>query len=137
MLQLILTSYICPILMNSLLLFPNFQTLCPYLTKTYSHLPPPLECERPFHWISMKSRLARAAKEIFKIQNWSLFTYSSRRYMAEILLIQRKTIISNQSINQSHLPAKVFSPSCPWPCGNPNSKRFYWVVWSELLTNPL
>ena len=56
--------------------------------------------KRLFHWISMKSRLVRAARETSKFQNWSLFTNTCRRYMAEILPRRRKTL-SNQSINQT------------------------------------
>ena len=92
----------------------------PTWQKIYSHLPTPLARKRRFHWISMKSRLARVAKETLKFQNWSLWTNSRRRYMAKILPIRRKTLSNqsiNQSINQSHLPSKVFSPSCPWSCG--------------------
>ena len=54
--------------------------------------------KRPFHWISMKSRLVRAARETSKFQNSSLLTNSRHRYMAEILPIRRKTL-SNQLIN--------------------------------------
>ena len=55
--------------------------------------------KRPFHWISMKSRLVRAAMETSKFQNWSHFTNSRRRYMAEILPIRRNSI---QSIISEH-----------------------------------
>ena len=34
----------------------------------------PLARKSPFHWISMKSRLVRAAREISTYQNWSLLT---------------------------------------------------------------
>ena len=73
----------------------------------------PLARKRPFHWISMKSRLVRAARETSKFQNWSHFTDSRRRYMAEILPIRRKTP-SNQSINTFknfcwHLNDKTFT----------------------------
>ena len=58
----------------------------------------------PFHWISMKSRLVRAAREIkfhnSKFHNWLLLTDSRRRYLAEILPMRCKNL-SNQSINQS------------------------------------
>ena len=54
-----------------------------------------LHAKRPFHWISMKRRLVRAARET------STFPKSiRRRYMAEILPIRRKTL-HNQSFNQS------------------------------------
>ena len=58
----------------------------------------PLARKRPFHWISMKSRFVRAAKETLKFQNWTHLTNSRRRYMAKILPI-RYTTISNQSYN--------------------------------------
>ena len=60
---------------------------------------PPLARKRPFRWISMKSRLLRAARETSKFKNCSHLTNSRRRYMDEILPIWRKTL-SNQSINQ-------------------------------------
>ena len=65
-----------------------------------SRITTPLVRKRPFYWISMKSRLVRAARGISKFQNWLHLTYSRRRYMAEILPIRRKTL-SNQSSNQS------------------------------------
>ena len=58
----------------------------------------PLARKRSFHWISMKSRLARAARETSKFQNWTHLTTCRRRYKAEILPRRRKTL-SNQSIN--------------------------------------
>ena len=74
--------------------------LCPYLWDVkycpMSRITTPLARKRPFHWISMKSRLVRAARETSKFQNWSHITNSRRRYMAEILPIRRKTL-SNQS----------------------------------------
>ena len=51
--------------------------------------------KRLFRWISIKSRLMRAAKETI----WSHLTSSRRRYLAEILPWRCKTL-SNQSINQ-------------------------------------
>ena len=56
----------------------------------------PLARKRSFHWISMKSRHVRAARETSKFQNWSHLN-NCRRYMTEILPIWRKTL-SNQSI---------------------------------------
>ena len=64
-----------------------------------SRITTPFARRRPFHWISIKSRLMRAAKETSKFQNWSLITNSRRRYIAEQLPIRRKTL-SNQSINR-------------------------------------
>ena len=67
-----------------------------------SSITTPLARKRPFHWISMRSRLVRAARETSKFQNWSHLTKSRRGYMAEILLIAiRRKTLSNQSINQS------------------------------------
>ena len=63
-----------------------------------SRITTPLARKRPFRWISLKSRLVRAARETSKLQNRSYITNSRRRYMAEILPIWRKTL-SNQSIN--------------------------------------
>ena len=57
-----------------------------------------LTYKRPFFWISMKSRLVRAATETSTFHKWSPFIKSRRRYMAEILAIRRKTLY-NQSIN--------------------------------------
>ena len=67
-----------------------------------SRITTPLARKRPFHWISMKSRLVR---EISKFHNWLLLTFSRRRYIAEILPISRNTL-SNQSIN--HLSISFF-----------------------------
>ena len=61
-----------------------------------SRITTPFARKRPFHWISIKIRLMRAAKETSKFQNWSLITNSRRRYIAELLPIWRKTL-SNQS----------------------------------------
>ena len=63
-----------------------------------SRITTPLARKRPFHWVSMKSRLelVRAARKPSKFQNWSYFTNSRRRYMTEILPIRRKTL-SDQS----------------------------------------
>ena len=58
----------------------------------------PCARKRPFHWISLKSRLVRAARETLEVHKRSLFINSRRRYMAEILPICRKTLY-NQSIN--------------------------------------
>ena len=55
-----------------------------------------------------ESKLARAARETSKFQNWSHLTNSRRRYMAEILPIRRKTL-SNQSTN--HTVNFVFTPT--------------------------
>ena len=53
----------------------------------------PLRCISPCsQWISMKSRLVRAARETSKFHKSSLFNNSRRRYMAEILPIRRKTL---------------------------------------------
>ena len=65
-----------------------------------SRITTPLARIRPFHLISMKSRLVRAVRETSKFPNLSLLTNSRRRYMAEISPIRRKTLIK-QSINQS------------------------------------
>ena len=65
-----------------------------------SRITTPLARKRLFYWISMKSRLMKAARGTSKFQNWLHLTYCRRRYMAEILPIRRKTQ-SNQSINQS------------------------------------
>ena len=61
-----------------------------------SRITSPLSRKRPFHWITMKSRLARAARETSKFQNWAHLTISRRRFIAEILPIRRK-MLSNQS----------------------------------------
>ena len=59
----------------------------------------PLARKRPFYWISIKSRLVRAAMETSKFQNWLHLTNSRRHYMAEILPIRRfNSIQSIQSI---------------------------------------
>ena len=50
----------------------------------------PLARKRPFHWISSKSGLVRAARESSKFQNWSLISNICRLYMAEILPILLK-----------------------------------------------
>ena len=55
----------------------------------------PLARKRPFHWISTKSRLVRAAMETSKFHKKLV---SCRRCMAEILPIRRKTLYT---INQS------------------------------------
>ena len=47
----------------------------------------PLARKRPFHWISKKSGLVRAARESSKFQNWSLISNICHLYMAEILPI--------------------------------------------------
>ena len=57
-----------------------------------SRITTPLARKRPFHWISMKSKLVRAARETSIYQNWSLLTNSRRRYMTEILPKRRKTL---------------------------------------------
>ena len=44
-------------------------------------------------------RLVKAARETSKFQNWSLLTNSRRRYMAEILLIRRKTLYPFNLLN--------------------------------------
>ena len=62
----------------------------------------PFACKRPFHWISMKSRLARVARETSKFQNWTHLTTNCRCYMAEVLQIRRKTL-SNQSIRMKKI----------------------------------
>ena len=51
-----------------------------------------------FHWISMKSRFVRAARETSKFHKLSRFINSCRCYMVKILQIRRKTLY-NQSIN--------------------------------------
>ena len=54
-----------------------------------SRITTPLALKRQFHWISMKSRLVRAARETSKFQK--LITFINRRHlnMAEILPIRR------------------------------------------------
>ena len=75
----------------------------------------PLARKRPFYWISMKTRLMRAAcRETSKCQNWSHFTNSCRRYMVEILPIRRKTV-SNHSINHINYPLMMKSDQNPDP----------------------
>ena len=59
-----------------------------------SRITTPLTRKTPFLWISMKSRLVRAARETSKFHNCLLLANNRRRYMAEILPIRRK-IISN------------------------------------------
>ena len=54
--------------------------------------------KRLFQWISVDSRIVKAAKETSKFQNWLLLTNSRRRYLTEILPIRRKTL-SNQSMS--------------------------------------
>ena len=73
-----------------------------------SRITTPWHAKKPFHWISMKRRLVRAASEISKFQNWSHLTNSHRRYMAEILPIRRKTL-SNQSINRDRPEHCIYS----------------------------
>ena len=69
-----------------------------------SRITTPLARKRPFHWISMKSRFVRAARETLKLLKWSPFNNSRRRYMAEILPIRRKSLY-NHSINKLNLSA--------------------------------
>ena len=59
-------------------------------------------CTESFHWMSMKSRLVKAARETSKFHKWSPFFNSRRRYIAEIFPIRLK-ILYNQSINQSNV----------------------------------
>ena len=66
--------------------------LCPVSRITTS-----LAYKIPFHWISMYSRLVRAARETTKLKKWSLIPNSGCHYIAEILLIGHITL-SNQSI---------------------------------------
>ena len=61
-----------------------------------SRITTPLARKRPFHWISMKIRLVRAAKETSKFQNW-LHPFSSRRRYMKYCRYGVKTI---KSINQ-------------------------------------
>ena len=56
-----------------------------------------LGTQQNVHWISIKSRLVRAARETSIFQNWSNFANSCHLYIAEILPIRLKTL-SNQSI---------------------------------------
>ena len=63
-----------------------------------SRITTPLARKRPFHWISTKRRLVRAARETSKFHRWSSCINSIWPYMAEILPIRRKTLY-DQSIN--------------------------------------
>ena len=75
---------------------------CSVSTGCVSRITTSLAHKRPFHWISMKSRLVRGARETSKFQNWSHLSNSRRRYIVEIVPIRRKTLSNqNQSINQS------------------------------------
>ena len=73
-----------------------------------SRITSPLARKRPFHWISMKSRLVRSARESSKFQNWSQFTNIRRRWnIADVAY--------NQSINQSINHSKcntLYNPYC-------------------------
>ena len=60
-----------------------------------SRITTPLARKRPFLWISMKSRLVRAARETSELHKWSPFIKSNPRYMVEI----RHKTPYNQSIN--------------------------------------
>ena len=66
-----------------------------------------LACKILFHWISMNSRLVRAARETSKFQNWSLLPNSHCHYMAEILLIGRKTL--SKFWKRTHLSTCIHS----------------------------
>ena len=85
-----------------------------------------LVCKRPFHWISKKSRLMRAARGTSKFLNWSLLTYSCRRYITEILPIPRITL-SNQTINV--LTVDVFIQDLFWSCGQELNQHWASVEW--------
>ena len=63
----------------------------------------PFACKRPFHWISMKSRLARVARDTSKFQNWTHLTTNCHCYMAEVFLQIRRKTLSNQSIRMKKI----------------------------------
>ena len=76
----------------------------------------------------MKSRLVRAARGTSKLQNWSHFTNSRRRYMAEILPIRRITL-SNQSIQNHWAISTKLGTKHPWlngfqVCSNERPRPF-------------
>ena len=79
-----------------------------------SRITTPLARKRPFHWISMESKLVRAAREPSTYQNWSLLTNTRRRYMTEILPKRRKHYPINQSINHLYITFNFKTIQVKW-----------------------
>ena len=57
-----------------------------------SRITTPLARKRPSHWISMTSKLVKDARETSKLHKLLPFINGRRRYVAEILPIQRQTL---------------------------------------------
>ena len=93
----------------------------------------PLSHKRPFHWISMKSRLKTAARETSKFLKWSQFFNSRRHYMAIILQIRCKRLCNiNQSLNGikiikvgNSIQINTYLKQCAETCHYFNYLRFH------------